>query len=291
MARQRICLGVEENPNCHRELHENCREVNINPRVVLKDIAKSLDTMGISVSTRTIQRCLNRNGLYGNRPRRTPLHKPCHIVARFNFAKTFLDKENCFWEQVLWSDETKIELFGHNDVQKIWRKKGEAFLPKNTVATLKHGGGSMMFWGCFSSRGTGQLIAIRGIMKSADYIKILDENLQLSAQNLHLGRRFTFQQDNDPKHTSKSVTAWLQKKKITVLPWPSMSPDLNPIENLWQELKVRINRRSPKNLQELERVTIEEWKKIPEKTCSNLIKNFRKRLQQVIKMRGHAIDY
>ena len=72
----------------------------------------------------------------------------------FNFAKTFLDPENCFWEQVLWSDETKIELFQHNDVQKIWCKKDEAFLSKNIVPTLKYGGSLMMFWGCFSSRET-----------------------------------------------------------------------------------------------------------------------------------------
>ena len=47
----RICLGVEENPNCHQELHKNSRKININPRVILKDIAKSFDIMGISVST------------------------------------------------------------------------------------------------------------------------------------------------------------------------------------------------------------------------------------------------
>ena len=60
--------------------------------------------------------------------------------------KAFLDKENCFRKQVLWSDERKIELFGHNNIQKIWRKNGEAFLPKNTVPTFKDGGSSMMFW-------------------------------------------------------------------------------------------------------------------------------------------------
>ena len=87
---------------------------------------------------------------------------------------------------------------------------------------------------------------------------------------------------NDP-HTSKSVTAWVRKNKITVLPWPSINPDFNPIENLWPELKVQINHESAKNLQELECITIEEWKKITKKTCSNLIKNFRKWLQQVIK--------
>ena len=56
---------------------------------------------------------------------------------------------------------------------------------------------------------------------------------------------------------SKSVTAWLQKK-VTVLPWPSMSPNLNPIENLWQELKVQINSQLPISLEEFRRVTIEE---------------------------------
>ena len=77
---------------------------------------------------------------------------------------------------------------------------------------------------------------------------------------------------------SKLVTAWFQKK-ITVLPWPSMSPDLNSIENLRQELKIQKNCQSPKIHQELECVIIEEWKKIPEKTSSNLIKIFKKRLQ------------
>ena len=274
-----------------RTARKLCREVNINPRLVLKDIAETLQAEGTSVSKRTIQRCLYKNGLHGYRPRRTPLHKPKHVAARLNFAKVHLDKEASFWDRVLWSDETKIELFGQNDVKKIWRKKGEAFLPKNTVPTVKHGGGSMMFWGCFSSSGTGNLVAIDGIMRSDDYIRILDENLKPSALSLGLGRRWAFQHDNDPKHTSKATTTWLQKNKVTVLPWPSMSPDLNPIENLWRELKVRINKRAPKNLWELKRVAIEEWNNIPPETTSNLCINFRKRLLEVIKMKGHATSY
>lgn len=268
-----------------------CREVNINPRVKLDVIVEKLAAEGTSVSKRTIQRCLNKNGLHSRRPRRTPLHKPCHVAARLNFARGHLDKEEVFWDRVLWSDETKIELFGHNDVKRIWRKNGEAFLPKNTVPTVKHGGGSVMFWGSFSSSGTGKLVVIDGIMKSDDYIAILDENLKVSARNLGLGKRWVFQQDNDPKHKSKATTAWLQKNKVTVLPWPSMSPDLNPIENLWQELKVRVNNRAPKNLQELKRVAVEEWNSISPETTANLIKNYKNRLLSVIKMKGHAIDY
>ena len=121
-------------------------------------------------------------------------------------------------------------------------------------------------------------------MKSEDCIKILDENLWVSAQHLYLVWRFT-----DPHNTSKSVTAWLKKKKIPLLTLSSMSFDF---ENPRQELKVWKIRLSSKNLLKLERVIIEELKKIPEKTCSNLKKkkNFSKRLQQVKKMWDNAIN-
>ena len=69
-----------------------------------------------------------------------------------------------FWKNVLWSDETKIELFGHNDHRYVWRKKGEACKPKNTIPTVKDGGGSNKLWGCFAA-GTGALQKIDGIMR------------------------------------------------------------------------------------------------------------------------------
>jgi hypothetical protein len=73
-----------------------------------------------------------------------------------------------------------------------------------------HGGGSIILWGCFLAAGTGRLVRIEGKMSGAKYREILDENLLQSAQYLRLGRRFTFQQDNNPKHTAKTMHEWFQ---------------------------------------------------------------------------------
>lgn len=125
------------------------------------------------------------------------------------------------WKKILWSDETKIELFGLNAKRYVWRKPNTAHHPENTIPTVKHGGGSIMLWGCFSASGPGKLVKIEGKMDAAKYREILEENLLKSARDLGLGRRFIFQQDNDPKHTAKATLEWLKNKKVNVLEWPS----------------------------------------------------------------------
>uniref|UniRef100_A0A8C5PKC7 Uncharacterized protein n=1 Tax=Leptobrachium leishanense TaxID=445787 RepID=A0A8C5PKC7_9ANUR len=79
-----------------------------------------------------------------------------------------------------------------------------------------------MLWGCFASAGTGKLQCVQGTMNSLQYQEILDDNVMQSVTNLRLGRRWTFQQDNDPKHTSKSTRAWLQIKGWNILEFPTL---------------------------------------------------------------------
>jgi hypothetical protein len=111
--------------------------------------------------------------------------------------------------------------------------------------------------------GTGRLVRIKAKMNRPKYREILDKNLLQSSQDLRLGQRFTFQQDNDPKHTAKTTQEWLRDKSLNVLEWPSQRQDLNLIQHRWRDLKIAVQQRSPSNLTELERICREKWKKLP----------------------------
>ena len=84
-------------------------------------------------------------------------------------SEEHLDDPEEAWEKVMWSDETKIELFVINSTRRVWRKRNAECNPKNTIPTVKHGGGNLMLWGCFSAKGTGRLHRIEGRMNGAMY--------------------------------------------------------------------------------------------------------------------------
>ncbi len=103
-----------------------------------------------------------------------------------------------------------------------------------------------------------------------------------------IGRHFTVQMDNDPKHTAKATKEFLKGKKWTVMQWPSQSPDLNPIEHAFHLLKTKLKGKCPKNKQELKTVAVEAWQSITRDENQRLVMSMRSRLQAVIDCKGFA---
>ncbi|KAG2468483.1 TC1A transposase, partial [Polypterus senegalus] len=267
------------------------KEVTKNPMVTLSELQRSSVERGEPSRRTTISAAIPQSGLYGRVARRKPLLSKRHMAAHLEFVKRHLKYSQTMRNKILWSDETKIELFGVNARCQIWRKPGTAHHQANTIRTVKHGGDSIMLWGCFSAAGTGRLVRIKGKMTAAMYRDILDENLLQSALDLRLERRFIFQQDNDPKHTAMISKQWLQDNSVNVIEWSSQSQDLNPIEHLWRDLKMAVHRRFPSNLMELEWCCKEEWAKLAKDRCAKLVASYLKRLEAVIAAKGALTKY
>ncbi len=137
-----------------RQEHLLMRRVEENWHASSLQLSKEVESQtGVTISRDTIRITLQRNGMHGYRPRKKPLLKPRHKKARLEFARAHVDKDEDYWDSILWSDETKINVFGTDGFKTVWRRKGEEYKEKCMVPTVKHGGGSVLMWGCMSAAG------------------------------------------------------------------------------------------------------------------------------------------
>ncbi len=197
------------------------------PFTTVGQIKNTLQEVGVCVSKSTIKRRLHQSEYRGFTTRCKPLVSLKNRKARLEFAKRHLKKPSQFWNNILWTDETKINLYQSDGKRRVWRRKGTAHDPKHTTSSVKHGGGSVMAWACMAASGTGSLVFIDDVtadkssrMNSEVFRAILSAHIQPNASEL-IGRRFTVQMDNDPKHTAKATKEFLKGKKWTKsITWP-----------------------------------------------------------------------
>lgn len=198
------------------------------------------------------------------------------------------------WKRIVWSDETKINRLGSDGRLWCWAKPGEGLNSHTITPTVKHGGGSLMVWGCFTAEGVGYLCKIDGGLDSDLYCSILKEDLMGSLKYYNLDvNDVIFQQDNDPKHMSKRAQKCLKELGLTVLEWPPQSPDLNPIEHLWDVLKRKLNAHpeQPKSMHELWERIESDWESITKDECMHLIESMPERIEAVLKAKGGVTKY
>ena len=187
------------------------------------------------------------------------------------------------WTRVIWSDETKINRIGSDGRKYAWKLAGKPLQDKEVQGTVKFGGGSFIVWGCMSWNGVGILAEVEGRMNAKHYVSILEDNLLPSIENSGIPEEsIIFQQNNNPKHSSKRAQNWFKSQGIRLLDWPAQSPDLSPIEHLQQHLKKRLNsyERPAKGGWELWERIEAEWGKIEVEECQNSLKVWLEDLKQ-----------
>lgn len=148
-----------------------------------------------------------------------------------------------------------------------------------------------MIWGGVSWDATTDLDFIRGTLNSDKYLEILEEFVVPYAP--FIGDQFIPMQDNARPHVARRVTEYLNETHINKMDWPARSPDLNPIEHVWDYLKRKRKDRNqaPITLLELRAAIQEEWQRIPQDFIKTLIESIPNRLQEVIRNRGGNTRY
>ena len=177
---------------------------------------KLREKTGKIISDSTVERSLRRLNLFAFKSCYKPLLSKKNIKKRLDIAKQWIGKPETYWDNVIFSDECKFNLFTSDGISYVWREPGQRLNPRYVSPTVKHGGGSVMVWGCFSKNGMGKLTIIEGNMNSQMYTTILSENLKSSATDMGLDT-VIFQQDNDPKHQSAHTRAYFIENNIDLL--------------------------------------------------------------------------
>lgn len=230
----------------------------------------------IKLSYVTVKRILNSNNLKAFSPIKKPFLSPNNINRRFDISKTWIKMPIKDVKKIIFSDETKFNLHFSNGKVKVWREPGTGLESDNLLSWFKRNGNGIMVWGCFSYYGVGRIVFIDGVMDAPLYCSILADNLKESVRSMGIDD-FIFQQDNDPKHTSRLAKEFFAENNIKLLSWPAQSSDMNPIENLWGLLKEKISYLQPKNLNELKQCIITSWNQINNELTNKLALSFKKR--------------
>ena len=151
-----------------------------------------------------------------------------------------------------------------------------------------------MFWGCISHDCKLDLVTIQGNLTGNQYIRdVLQPVVVPHFDNPPLATRPVYMDDNTRPHRSRAVTAYLQSEAVTSVPWPAMSPDLNPIEHILDMLGRRIQAREPpvQNIRQLEAALHREWQQLSQQDIRRLTGGMRRRGEAVTQARGGYTRY
>ncbi|KAL0172316.1 hypothetical protein M9458_032627, partial [Cirrhinus mrigala] len=219
----------------------------------LGDLRKQWTESGVETSRATVYRRVQEMGYRCRIPQVKPLLNQKQRQKRLTWAT-----EKQHWTVAQWSKRE---------------------MPKCLKSSVKYPQ-SVMVWGAMSAA-----------VNAASYQEILEHFRLPSAEKLYGDEDFIFQHDLAPAHSAKTTGKWFTDHGITVLNWPANSPDLNPIENLWDIVKRKLRDARPNTLDELKAAIEASWASITSQQCHRLIASMPRRIEAVISAKGFPTKY
>jgi transposase len=264
------------------------REAVAHPQTSCTSILQHVqDTLDVPISTRTISRRLVESGLHSRRPLRILPLTPQHRRQRLEWcqARATWRME---WRNVVFSDESRFCFSCDSHRIRVWRRRGERSNPAVTVERPTARQRGIMVWGAISYDSMSPLVRIQGTMRAQDYVQNVLQPVAIPY--LQGVPNAIFQQDNARPHTARISQNALQG--VQMLPWPAYSPDLSPIEHVWDTIGRRLQTLPlPRSEDDLWQMVDREWRNIPQDNIRTLIDSVPRRVCSCIALRGAPTSY
>ncbi|GFT25416.1 transposable element Tcb2 transposase [Trichonephila clavipes] len=248
---------------------------------------------GRPISRFTVARRLHGGGLFARRPVRCVPLTPAHRRRRSLWCREHRNWRDNEWRRVLFTDESRFSLSSDSHRILIWRERGSRNHLSNIIERDRYGGCGVLVWGgiMLGSR-TGLHIFDAGSVNGTRYCnEILLPYVRLFRGAV--GLQFLFMDHNAPCHRTVAAEQLLESEDIERMDWPARSPDLNPIEHVWDFLGRRLVARTlpPVTIRELRLALQDEWAAMPQQLIDTLILSMGRRCETCLAVRGDHIPY
>ncbi|EFO89454.1 hypothetical protein CRE_19968 [Caenorhabditis remanei] len=263
-------------------------------RLIIRSASNNVDScrqiksdLNLDVSSETVRRTIAKSKFIKYRKmKKSPYLSNVHRVNRMKFARNHRRTD---FTKIIFSDEKKFNCDGPDGYRSYWhdlRKEKLRFSRRNFK------GGGVMVWAAIASTGRIKLCFVSKKMNGADYRIVLRRGLMPFWRRNRNGN-FIFQQDGAPIHRARKTTEWLTRRNIPILEWPSCSPDINPIENVWAFMvrKIYEGNKTYRSVDDLKPAIIAAWREVDQQLIDNLYLSMDSRIFQLIQRSGGPTDY
>lgn len=249
-----------------------------------------LGNQGRPVTIRTVYRRIRGFGLKSYRPHLVLPLTAQHRQQRLEWCRLRMHWI-VEWHKVVFSDESRFCLGMHDGRMRVRRRRGERRDIQFSVERHVHRAVGIMVWGAIAYGSRSQLVFIQATMNAQRYIdEVIEPHIIPYLQQLEDP---LFQQDNATPHVARISINRFEEANVNILPWPPKSPDLSPIEHVWDIMgrKIRNLANPPQTLIALRHELQVAWDTIPQEDIDHLIESMPRRVRECVTNRGGSTHY